>query len=198
MSHHNWKQLYRVTALASIALFASSAWAQADDAANLPRVSPNARNVIMNDSRTTASADAASAAMDRGVATPDLAVKSPKVEHLASEAAAAASCELANLEFEVGSAELTQSALSELAVVAKCLQNQPSMSMWVVGHADNQGLDSRNWVLAMERALAVKDALRSLGVNPEQLLAVSAGATGERAVSLELTKVNPRSVLVPG
>jgi outer membrane protein OmpA-like peptidoglycan-associated protein len=193
MSHIKRKQLSIASVFTSLALSAGTAWAQPQDVETEPRVSPEARRVIMNDSRNAASAEAASAAIERGVQTPDLDVKSPNVGSLIEEATEAASCGLAELEFEVGSSELTEAGLGQLSPVAKCLQNQPSMRMWLIGHADHQGPDARNWVVGMERALAVTAALRSMGVNPEQLISVSAGATGERSVSFELAAVRSNS-----
>jgi outer membrane protein OmpA-like peptidoglycan-associated protein len=193
MSHLKRKQLLGVSAFASVVLSAGTALTQPQDVATDPPVNPESREAIMNDSRNAPSAEAASDAMERGVQTPDLDVQSPSVGNLIEKATEAASCGLAELEFEVGSSELTQAGLRQLSPVAKCLQNQPSMRMWLIGHADHQGPDARNWVVGMERALAVTAALRSLGVNPEQLISVSAGATGERSVSFELAAVSSNS-----
>lgn len=193
MSHLRKSQSLVAGVFTALVFSAGTAWAQAQDVTTGPPVAPEARDVIMNDSRNAPSAQAASAAMERGAETPDLDVKSPSAKNLIEEATEAASCGLAELEFEVGSSELTPAGLRQLSPVAKCIQSQPSMRVWVIGHADNQGPDSRNWVVGMERALAVTAALRSLGVTPEQLISVSAGATGERSVSFELTVGEPRA-----
>lgn len=151
-------------------------------------LSATARDEILNDSRTTPSADAATTARTRGIPAPTLDIDSPNIDKMVERAAAAASCSLAELEFTVGSAELSQQDRQALLPVAQCLKNQRSAVMWLIGAADNQGADAANWVLAMNRAVAAKDALRAMGVEERQLIAVSAGPTGERAVRFALSE----------
>lgn len=186
MSHLNWRSLAGAGALASLVFTSGAAFAQSPTRTQNEPVNSDARNQILNDARTTSSAEAASDAMTRGVDRPKLDVKSPSAGELVTRATAAASCELAAPEFEVGSTELTQDAMRQLSAVAECLKSQPSAHMWIIGQADSLGTQASNWVLAMDRALTVKTALNSMGVAEERLIAVSAGVTGERAVSLEL------------
>jgi outer membrane protein OmpA-like peptidoglycan-associated protein len=173
-------------------------WAQsANDNGGKPLTSVD-REEILNDSRTTSSAEAATAARTRGVRPPAFEVDHADVTQLTERAVAAASCELAELEFATGSSDISPEALRELSPVAECLKNQRSAVMWLIGEADNQGVDAANWVLAMDRALAVKDALRSMGVNERQLVPVSAGPTGERSVSFDLAEQRLSSPAVVG
>lgn len=192
MAGYHWKHLSMANVASSLALAAAVTWAQSSNAETedqtVQTIAPAAQNEILNDSRTTASAEAATAAKARGVSPPTLEVESPNVQNLANHAVAAASCELAEIEFEVGSSQVSASNLQQLSPVAECLKAQRSAVMWLIGEADTMGTDADNWVLAMNRAMAVKDALRSLGVTENQLVPLSAGPTGERSVSLDLAE----------
>jgi len=79
------------------------------------------------------------------------------------------------VEFEVGSAVLTERGkqlLDEIAPLLKQIGNKPVL---VEGHTDNTGNASKNLMLSQQRADAVKQYLATMGLPPAQLTAQGFG-----------------------
>ena len=106
-----------------------------------------------------------------------------------------------DLHFETGSATLSTTSTTQLALLADILKAYPSVSVSVRGHTDNTGDAAANKQLSADRAAAVKDALVSQGVpatqisseghGPEQPLAsndTEAGRARNRRVELVVVK----------
>lgn len=76
----------------------------------------------------------------------------------------AQSINLPNVEFEPGSAVLTDAGKERLAPVAEFLANQLEVQVTVIGHTDAQGSESYNQKLSEGRAEAVAEYLESRGI----------------------------------
>ncbi len=61
--------------------------------------------------------------------------------------------------FDTGKATVKPKSAAALKEMAKLLQNDASLKVWVVGHTDNQGTLASNMELSKERAAAVVRAL---------------------------------------
>lgn len=88
-------------------------------------------------------------------------------------------CELpkARVYFETDSARLHDTDDRALRTLSKCLQESPleGASLALFGHADPRGTDAYNRELGLERANAVAQALRELGVENARLRTYSRG-----------------------
>lgn len=82
---------------------------------------------------------------------------------------------LGDVLFEVGEAELLDSATQNLRDVIELLESEPDKSIRIEGHTDSTGPSALNLRLSRERAEAVRDALVELGIEPERLNAVGMG-----------------------
>ncbi|MCZ2498842.1 OmpA family protein [Xylophilus sp. Kf1] len=61
--------------------------------------------------------------------------------------------------FDTGKADVKAESRDQLAEMARLLQSQPSMKVYIVGHTDNQGSLESNLTLSQQRAQAVANAL---------------------------------------
>jgi outer membrane protein OmpA-like peptidoglycan-associated protein len=86
-----------------------------------------------------------------------------------------------NLHFETGSATLTQSSSTQLAMLAAVLKAYPNATMSVRGHTDNTGDPAANKKLSADRAAAVKQALVERGVSAAQIESEGHGSERPRA-----------------
>ena len=68
------------------------------------------------------------------------------------------------LYFETGGSELTAESKLLLQRVVQSAQVRPSVDMSVIGHSDTQGAADANAVLSLERATAIAEQLRGLGL----------------------------------
>jgi len=74
--------------------------------------------------------------------------------------------------FDTGKAELKPDSKPALAEMAKMLQQEPKMKVFVVGHTDNQGVPAQNLALSQQRADAVVKALaEGYKIDPKRLSA---------------------------
>lgn len=74
--------------------------------------------------------------------------------------------------FDTGRAELKPESQAQIAEMAKLLQADPKLKVYIVGHTDNQGALDANLVLSQQRAQAVVQALAgSHKVDVKRLLA---------------------------
>jgi outer membrane protein OmpA-like peptidoglycan-associated protein len=66
---------------------------------------------------------------------------------------------LYGLFFDTGKADIKPESKDQLAEMAKLLQAQPALRVYIVGHTDNQGTLESNMALSQQRAVAVVNAL---------------------------------------
>lgn len=66
---------------------------------------------------------------------------------------------LGGVFFDTGKATLKPESDAQLEEMAKLLQSQPALQVFIVGHTDNQGAFDANLQLSKQRAEAVRDAL---------------------------------------
>jgi outer membrane protein OmpA-like peptidoglycan-associated protein len=79
---------------------------------------------------------------------------------------------LYGIYFDTGKAVVKPESGGQLAEMAKLLQAQPSLKVYIVGHTDNQGSLEANMGLSQQRAQAVVAALAGpLKVDPKRLRA---------------------------
>jgi outer membrane protein OmpA-like peptidoglycan-associated protein len=84
--------------------------------------------------------------------------------------------------FDFDSAVLQASSASTVAEVAKSLKDNPSMSVYVVGHTDNAGDYTYNRDLSQQRAASVVQVLVDKhGISSDRLLAVGVGPVAPKA-----------------
>lgn len=85
----------------------------------------------------------------------------------------------AEVLFESGSAELSESGKNTIREVAAILRTDPGRKLIVAGHTDNQPItDSdfrNNWELSAERAVTVTEVLIASGLQPGNLMAAGYG-----------------------
>jgi OOP family OmpA-OmpF porin len=83
--------------------------------------------------------------------------------------------EVSGIFFDFAKSEIKPESEPALGEVAKLLQGNPSLKVWVVGHTDNVGSAETNVALSNARAAAVVAALTKRGINPARLLPHGAG-----------------------
>ena len=84
---------------------------------------------------------------------------------------------LDNINFEFDSADLTDDSSAGLIILARFLEDNPTAVVELAGHTDNIGSEKYNQKLSEQRALAVKEALRCLGVGVERITCKGYGST---------------------
>jgi len=80
-----------------------------------------------------------------------------------------------DISFEPLSNKVAQKSELKIEQFARFLNENPLYNVVIVGHTDNVGTDKENLKLSQERALNVKDALLSYGIDDARLNAVGAG-----------------------
>lgn len=105
--------------------------------------------------------------------------------------------------FDTGSDKLKESSYTEIELVAQYLKNNPTKTIYVVGHTDNTGSYQSNMALSEKRAIAVTNALKlkysiaanrviSAGVGPlapESKNTTEEGRTKNRRVEIVLNDI---------
>lgn len=81
-----------------------------------------------------------------------------------------------NINFETGSAELSEGSKNALDGIVKFLKDNPDKKIQVVGHTSTDGTDEINIPLSMERAKAVTDYIEKQGVDGSRLSYQGMGA----------------------
>jgi OOP family OmpA-OmpF porin len=66
---------------------------------------------------------------------------------------------LYGIYFDTGKAQVKPESKPQLDEMAKLLQSQPALKVYIVGHTDNQGSLDGNLALSMQRAQAISQAL---------------------------------------
>lgn len=82
---------------------------------------------------------------------------------------------LKDIQFEFDSAQLTEQAKNILASNAEWIKAHPDAIVTIEGHCDDRGTQAYNYVLGEKRAIRTKAFLTSLGVNGQQLHAMTFG-----------------------
>ncbi|MEM7194848.1 MAG: OmpA family protein [Pseudomonadota bacterium] len=80
------------------------------------------------------------------------------------------------VEFDSGSAELGESAIAKLDLFLAAMLNCQDFEFFVAGHTDSRGDEAANVLLSERRALAVRDALVSVGIADSDIRAVGFGS----------------------
>ena len=83
---------------------------------------------------------------------------------------------LVNIQFEFGSADLTQDSEEGINMLAAFLESHPDIHVELAGHTDDVGSDAYNLKLSKERAEVVRQALISKGIAEERLSAKGYGS----------------------
>lgn len=83
---------------------------------------------------------------------------------------------LYGIYFDTGKADVKPESKPQLDEIAKMLQAQPALRVYVVGHTDNQGTADANVTLSQQRAKAVADALaKGYRIDAARLMARGVG-----------------------
>jgi outer membrane protein OmpA-like peptidoglycan-associated protein len=81
-----------------------------------------------------------------------------------------------NLEFQTGTAKISESSLASLAELAELLKVKTEYKLEISGHTDNVGNAAKNQKLSQDRANAVKSFLIGNGVEGNRLKATGFGS----------------------
>ncbi|WNM60879.1 OmpA family protein [Candidatus Nitrospira neomarina] len=98
-----------------------------------------------------------------------------QLEKIQEEELATVSAGLEDVFFHFDSWTLTAEAKDSLQRDMAWLTNDPSALLIIEGHADQRGTQAYNMVLGKKRAMAVRDFLSQLGVDPSRLTVISYG-----------------------
>lgn len=77
--------------------------------------------------------------------------------------------------FNSGSAQLNPQDLQIITKIQEFLDQYPKLSLRIIGHTDPRGNAAANEQLALNRAIAVRDALTKQGIDPKRLEVVGQG-----------------------
>ncbi|GJL68099.1 MAG: hypothetical protein NPIRA06_07340 [Nitrospirales bacterium] len=98
-----------------------------------------------------------------------------QLEKIQEEELATVSAGLEDVFFQFDSWTLTAEAKDSLERDMAWLANDPSSLLIIEGHSDQRGTQAYNMVLGKKRAMAVRDFLSQLGVDPSRLTVISYG-----------------------
>lgn len=98
-----------------------------------------------------------------------------QLDKIKEEELATASAGLEDVFFQFDSWTLTAEAKESLERDMGWLTNEPSSSLIIEGHADQRGTQAYNMILGKKRAMAIRDYLSQLGVDPSRLSIISYG-----------------------
>ncbi len=89
---------------------------------------------------------------------------------------------LYGIQFDFDSATLQEASLPTIAEVAKTLQADKNVSVFVVGHSDSEGSYEYNRELSEKRAASVVEVLAANhGIDPDRLVAAGVGPVAPKA-----------------
>ena len=101
--------------------------------------------------------------------------------------------------FQTDSSNLTQEGRQTVEGWARLLRQNPTLTAAVEGHSDERGTREYNLALGERRAMAARNQLVSLGIQPQRVTTVSYGKERPAVVGSNEAAwaQNRRSVLVP-
>src|SRR5262245_39073481 len=99
--------------------------------------------------------------------------------------------EALTVHFDYDSSVVKSAETSKLRQIAEYLKANPSKALAIEGHCDEQGTEEYNRSLGDRRALALREALAKLEVNPSRLDTISYGK--DRPVDTGRTEAANRS-----
>ncbi len=79
------------------------------------------------------------------------------------------------VHFDYDSAAVKSSEKSRVAAVAEALKSDPSAKLLIEGHCDERGTEEYNRSLGERRALALREALAKLGIDPMRVRTLTYG-----------------------
>ena len=79
------------------------------------------------------------------------------------------------IHFAFGSTTIPDSERSKLQSVNLALQSDPNLKLMVEGNCDDRGTEEYNRSLGERRALAAREALATLGIDPRRIRTISFG-----------------------
>jgi peptidoglycan-associated lipoprotein len=88
---------------------------------------------------------------------------------------ATATAGLQDVFFEFDSWKITEEGKDMLDKNANLLQEEPAMNLLIEGHCDQRGTQAYNIVLGKKRAIAIRDYLVQLGIEPARLSVITYG-----------------------
>ncbi|TZF85742.1 OmpA family protein (plasmid) [Pedobacter sp. BS3] len=77
--------------------------------------------------------------------------------------------------FDVDKSDLKANAKTNIANLAKSMQNNPETNITIIGHTDDTGSDAYNQALSERRAAAVRDYTVAQGVSASRLTTIGKG-----------------------
>jgi len=98
-----------------------------------------------------------------------------QLDKIKEEELATASAGLEDVFFQFDSWSLTAEAKDSLERDLGWLTTSPASQLVIEGHADQRGTQAYNMVLGKRRAMAIRDYLSQLGVDPSRLFVISYG-----------------------
>jgi OOP family OmpA-OmpF porin len=81
------------------------------------------------------------------------------------------------INFEVDKARIKPESMGTLNMIVQVMKDNPDIKFEVDGHTDNSGTPSHNLALSQQRANAVKNQLRNMGIDESRLTAKGFGDT---------------------
>ena len=98
-----------------------------------------------------------------------------QLARIAEEAFAAAVAGLEDIYFEFDSWKITESGKDVLEKNAILLKEDTNLTLLIEGHCDQRGSHAYNIILGKKRAIAIRDYLVYLGVEPRRLFVITYG-----------------------
>ena len=131
------------------------------------------RDSLYQDSVFRAKAFADSLAAARDTIQKDVIVTAETVDEIAKaiedNMEKGVSSSFDNINFETGSAELSDGSKNALDGIVKFLKDNPDKNIKVIGHSSSDGTDEINIPLSTERAKAVTDYIEKQGIDGNRL-----------------------------
>jgi peptidoglycan-associated lipoprotein len=88
-----------------------------------------------------------------------------------------ATCTLSTVYFGFDESNIQQSERDRLDANSKCIEQNKTKSVYLIGHTDTSGTEEYNIALSERRAQSVADYLSRLGIDPARLQVVPKGET---------------------
>ncbi|MFV0365837.1 MAG: OmpA family protein [Mangrovibacterium sp.] len=96
-----------------------------------------------------------------------------------------------NINYEFGSASLTEGSKIALDTVIDILNTNPNITIELMSHSDHVGSNQANSILSQQRAQSVVDYLITRGVDGKRLVAKGYGESSPKQVTSEIAQQYP-------